>query len=82
MASRRASLPDGRDRRTAGQAITRHARSQKPSARTRFGMVHGVVSISLEGRFVDLPLERLAREVDELVQTIAAGAERRLEAGA
>ncbi|MGO8656425.1 TetR/AcrR family transcriptional regulator, partial [Rhizobium ruizarguesonis] len=24
-----------------------------------------------------LPLERLAREVDELVQTIAAGAERR-----
>ncbi|MGO7165100.1 TetR-like C-terminal domain-containing protein, partial [Rhizobium johnstonii] len=46
-------------------------------ARTLFGAVHGVVSISLEGRFVGLPLERLAREVDELVQTIAAGAERR-----
>lgn len=42
-------------------------------ARTLFGAVHGVVSISLEGRFVGLPLERLAREVDELVQTIAAG---------
>ncbi|ACE90101.1 probable transcriptional regulator protein, TetR family [Rhizobium etli CIAT 652] len=51
-------------------------------ARTLFGAVHGVVSISLEGRFVGLPLERLAREVDELVQTIAAGAERRREASA
>lgn len=46
-------------------------------ARTLFGAVHGVVSISLEGRFVGLPLERLALEVDELVQTIAAGAELR-----
>ncbi|NKL02849.1 TetR/AcrR family transcriptional regulator [Rhizobium leguminosarum bv. viciae] len=50
-------------------------------ARTLFGAVHGVVSISLEGRFVGLPLERLAREVDELVQTIAAGAERRRDGG-
>ncbi|RFB97288.1 hypothetical protein B5K11_05150 [Rhizobium leguminosarum bv. trifolii] len=33
------------------------------------------VSVSLEGRFVGLPLERLAREVDELVLTFAAGAE-------
>lgn len=43
-------------------------------ARTLFGAVHGVVSISLEGRFVGLPLERLEREVDELVLMIAAGA--------
>jgi AcrR family transcriptional regulator len=50
-------------------------------ARTLFGAVHGVVSISLEGRFVGLPAERLAREVDELVVTIAAGAAaRRLQA--
>lgn len=48
-------------------------------ARTLFGAVHGVVSISLEGRFVGLPPERLEREVDELVLMIAAGAvERRL----
>lgn len=43
-------------------------------ARTLFGAVHGVVNISLEGRFVGLPRERLEREVDELVLTIAAGA--------
>lgn len=43
-------------------------------ARTLFGAVHGVVSISLEGRFVGLPAGRLAQEVDELVLTIAAGA--------
>lgn len=49
-------------------------------ARTLFGAVHGVISISLEGRFVGLPMERLAREVDELVLTIAAGAAKRREA--
>lgn len=42
-------------------------------ARTLFGAVHGVVSVSLEGRFVGLPPERLEREVDEFVRTIAAG---------
>jgi AcrR family transcriptional regulator len=49
-------------------------------ARTLFGAVHGVVSISLEGRFVGLPPERLEREVDELVLTIAVGAAKRREA--
>ncbi len=48
-------------------------------ARTLFGAVHGVVSISLEGRFVGLPVERLAHEVDELILTIAAGAAKRRE---
>jgi len=43
-------------------------------ARTLFGAVHGVISISLEGRFVGLPVERLERELDDFVQTIAAGA--------
>lgn len=42
-------------------------------ARTLFGAVHGVISISLEARFIGLPVERLEREVDEFVQTIAAG---------
>jgi AcrR family transcriptional regulator len=48
-------------------------------ARTLFGAVHGVVSISLEGRFVGLPLELLEREIDELVLTIAAGAASRVK---
>jgi len=43
-------------------------------ARTLFGAVHGVISISLEGRFVGLPAARLAQEVDEFVTTFAAGA--------
>ena len=43
-------------------------------ARTLFGAVHGVITISLEGRFVGLPLERLGRELDDFVITIAAGA--------
>jgi AcrR family transcriptional regulator len=43
-------------------------------ARTLFGAVHGVISISLEGRFVGLPLERLERELDEFVTIFAAGA--------
>jgi AcrR family transcriptional regulator len=42
-------------------------------ARTLFGAVHGVISISLEGRFVGLPVEELGREVDDFVKTIAAG---------
>ena len=46
-------------------------------ARTLFGAVHGVISISLEARFVGLPQERLEREVDEFVLTIAAGASQR-----
>lgn len=50
-------------------------------ARTLFGAVHGVVSVSLEGRFVGLPQDRLAQEVDELILTIAAGAAKRREMG-
>lgn len=46
-------------------------------ARTLFGAVHGVITISLEGRFVGLPIERLGRELDDFVLTIAAGATRR-----
>jgi len=46
-------------------------------ARTLFGAVHGVISISLEARFVGLPAERLERELDEFVLTIAAGASSR-----
>lgn len=46
-------------------------------ARTLFGAVHGVISITLEGRFVGLPPERLERELDEFVITIAAGAQAR-----
>lgn len=42
-------------------------------ARTLFGAVHGVISISLEGRFIGLPLDRLAKEVDDFVATFAAG---------
>lgn len=43
-------------------------------ARTLFGAVHGVVSISLEGRFVGLPIESLERELDEFILTVATGA--------
>lgn len=43
-------------------------------ARTLFGAVHGIISLSLEGRFVGLPVERLESEVDDLVRMIAAGA--------
>lgn len=46
-------------------------------ARTLFGAVHGVISISLEGRFVGLPAGKLARELDDFVLTVAAGSERR-----
>jgi AcrR family transcriptional regulator len=48
-------------------------------ARTLFGAVHGIISISLEGRFVGLPIDRLAREVDDFVTTFAAGASERSE---
>ncbi|MFK3781429.1 TetR/AcrR family transcriptional regulator [Agrobacterium sp. NPDC089420] len=43
-------------------------------ARTLFGAVHGIISITLEARFVGLPLERLEDELDEIVVMIAAGA--------
>ena len=43
-------------------------------ARTLFGAVHGVITISLEGRFVGLPVESLERELDEFIQTVAIGA--------
>jgi len=43
-------------------------------ARTLFGAVHGIISISLEGRFVGLPLDVLEQEVDDFVMLIAKGA--------
>ncbi|MGF9567127.1 WHG domain-containing protein [Neorhizobium sp. JUb45] len=43
-------------------------------ARTLFGAVHGIISITLEARFVGLPPERLQRELDEIIIMIAAGA--------
>lgn len=43
-------------------------------ARTLFGAVHGIISITLEARFVGLPPERLEHELDEIVIMIAAGA--------
>ncbi len=43
-------------------------------ARTLFGAVHGITSITLEARFVGLPPERLERELDEIIGMIALGA--------
>ena len=43
-------------------------------ARTLFGAVHGIISISLEGRFVGLPLDILEQEIDAFVMLIARGA--------
>lgn len=43
-------------------------------ARTLFGAVHGIISITLEARFVGLPPERLERELDEIIIMIAVGA--------
>ena len=43
-------------------------------ARTLFGAVHGIISISLEGRFVGLPLDVLEQEVDDFVTLIASAA--------
>jgi AcrR family transcriptional regulator len=53
------------------------AEDRASRARTLFGAVHGVISISLEARFVGVPMERLERELDEFVLTIAAGAKAR-----
>jgi AcrR family transcriptional regulator len=52
----------------------RSAEERNIRARTLFGAVHGVISISLEGRFVGLPIDRLEQELDDFVLTIAAGA--------
>ena len=57
----------------AGLQTGLSAEERSIRARTLFGAVHGVISISLAGRFVGLPLERLEREVDQFVLTIAAG---------
>ncbi|WP_296432604.1 TetR/AcrR family transcriptional regulator [Rhizobium sp. UBA1881] len=43
-------------------------------ARTLFGAVHGIISITLEARFVGLPPERLGEELDAIIVMIAAGA--------
>lgn len=43
-------------------------------ARTLFGAVHGIISITLEARFVGLPPERLERELDDIIIMIAVGA--------
>lgn len=42
-------------------------------ARTLFGAVHGIITISLEGRFVGLPVASLERELDDFIRIIAAG---------
>lgn len=71
MASRRAPLPGGRD----GRAATRHA-AETGLARSS-ALFTASSALALRARFVGLPLERLAREVDDLVLTIAAGAGRK-----
>lgn len=43
-------------------------------ALTLFAAVHGIISISLEARFVGLPPGRLESELDEFVGLLAAGA--------
>lgn len=42
-------------------------------ALTLFSAVHGIISISLEGRFVGLPRGRLESELDDFVALLAAG---------
>ena len=46
-------------------------------ALTLFSAVHGIVSISLEGRFVGIPATRLDGEVDDFVTLLAAGSRTR-----
>ncbi|WP_275786001.1 TetR/AcrR family transcriptional regulator [Pararhizobium gei] len=53
------------------------AEERASRARTLFGAVHGVISISLEARFVGVPTEKLERELDDFVLTIAAGSKAR-----
>lgn len=43
-------------------------------ALTLFSAVHGIISISLEGRFVGIPAGRLESELDDFVALLAAGA--------
>lgn len=43
-------------------------------ALTLFSAVHGIISISLEGRFVGIPRGRLESELDDFVALLAAGA--------
>jgi AcrR family transcriptional regulator len=43
-------------------------------ALTLFSAVHGIISISLEARFVGIPQGRLESELDEFVSLLAAGA--------
>lgn len=42
-------------------------------ALTLFSAVHGIISISLEGRFVGIPRGRLESELDDFVSMLAAG---------
>lgn len=42
-------------------------------ALTLFSAVHGIISISLEGRFVGIPRGRLESELDDFVSLLAAG---------
>ena len=53
----------------AGPAEDRQIR-----ALTLFSAVHGIISISLEGRFVGIPATRLESELDDFVALLAAGA--------
>jgi hypothetical protein len=43
-------------------------------ALTLFSAVHGIISISLEARFVGIPPGRLEGELDDFVALLAAGA--------
>ena len=43
-------------------------------ALTLFSAVHGIISISLEARFVGIPAGRLESELDQFVSLLAAGA--------
>ena len=42
-------------------------------ARSVFAAVHGIVAISIQERFVGVPGESLERELDDFIETLAAG---------
>jgi AcrR family transcriptional regulator len=50
------------------------AEDRRIRALTLFSAVHGIISISLEGRFVGIPATRLESELDDFVALLAAGA--------
>lgn len=50
-------------------------------ARTLFAAVHGIVTISLENRFVGIPGETLDAELDRFIELLLAGLKSRKNAG-